>query len=195
MPRKKRQLADNAIYHIYNRGNDRRSLFRAHEDYLFFLQLLKAKKGKYPADIFHYCLMTNHYHLLVRIKVAEQLSQLMHELQLGYARYFKDKYRLFGHIFQERYRSPLIPQESYYLQCGRYIERNPVEAGMVEQAWDYSYSSSRYYALGVEDDLIMPNFYYEGMGKTAEERMRAYKDFVSLQEPYSGMIGRELARV
>lgn len=72
--------------------------------------------------------MTNRYHLLVESKEADSLPRFMHWVQLGYARYYKKKFETTGHVFEERYRSPRIAKESYYLQCGRYIERNPVKA-------------------------------------------------------------------
>ena len=162
MPRKVRELFNGGVYHIFNRGNNRRNLFLDHEDFRFYIDKLCELKDLYAMEVFHYCLMSNHYHLLVRTLRGEYLPRVMHKLQLGYARYYKKKYKYTGHIFQERYRSPQIPVESYYLQCGRYIERNPVKAKMVKEAWDYVYSSAGYYCFGNADSLVTPNLYYEG---------------------------------
>ena len=170
MPRKVRELVDNGIYHVYNRGNNRKNLFEDCEDFQTYLAMLGVAKEKYEADIFHYCLMTNHYHFLMRVKKGESLGPLMHKVQLSYVRYYKKKYSYCGHVFQERYRSPRIHEESYYLQCGRYIERNPVKAGMVEESDEYPYSSASFYTTGQRDNLITANLYYADMGRSDDER-------------------------
>lgn len=195
MSRKLRELINGGIYHVYNRGNNRGELFAAAQDYEYFKMLLRNNKEKYGVDIFHYCLMPNHYHALLRVGQGEKLPAFMRTVQLGYARYFKRKRKCVGHVFQDRYRNPRIEEESYYLQCGRYIERNPVKAKMVVRAEDYRYSSARYYTQGVPDELITPNPYYLGMGKTEEERRRAYRKFVALDDPYGGIIDQYLKRV
>ncbi len=195
MPRKVRELFNGGIYHVYNRGNNKQKLFWEHEDYTFFLDKLIELKEIFLVEIFHYCLMSNHYHLLVRIRQGKDLPVIMHRLQLGYARYHKKKYKHTGHIFQERYRSPQIPTESYYLQCGRYIERNPVKAKMVTEASDYEYSSAAFYCEGIPNPIVTPNLYYEAMGKLSVERQSNYRDFVKLEDPYSAMIDRSLAKV
>lgn len=99
MPRKKRELVDERIYHVFNRGNDRRNLFRVAEDYREFMRCLKGIKDRLGAEIYHYCLMTNHYHMLSKVRQGKDLPDLMHELQLGYARYSKKRYGHIGHLF------------------------------------------------------------------------------------------------
>jgi len=152
-------------------------------------------KTELNADLYHYCLMTNHFHLLIQITKAETLSKLMHRIQLSYARYFKRKYSFVGHVFQERFRSPRIPEESYYLQCGRYIERNPVKAGLVKDSSQYEWSSASYYASGKLNLLITPNLYYQEMGLTPEQRQLNYRRFLSVDEPYSQLVDEMLIRV
>lgn len=195
MPRKPRELVDDGVYHVFNRGNNRRNLFQEKEDFQAFLQELLRAKRKIQGSLYHYCLMTNHYHLLLQIPRGEDLPRLMHQTQLTYARYFKKRYGFVGHLFQERFRSPRIPKESYYLQCGRYIERNPVTAGMVQKAWEYPYSSAAFYAMGSEDPLLTSNFYYQEMGVSEEERRVNYQKFLSLDEPYGEIIEKALTRV
>ncbi len=195
MPRKPRELVDGGIYHVFNRGNDRMDLFLEENDYEYFLNQLLVEQRRTNSEVYHYCLMTNHYHLLLRITKAEILSKLMHGLQLAYTRYFKKKYRFLGHLFQQRFRSPRIPENSYYLQCGRYIERNPVKAGILKDPWNYPYSSASFYASGKHDELITPNLYYESMGDTSEIRQRNYREFLSIDEPYGDMIDAQFAKV
>jgi len=195
VPRKKRQLIDSGIYHVYNRGNDRQSLFRQDEDYQFFLDRLQKEKETLRAKIYHYCLMSNHFHLLLEVTSGGDLPVLMHRLQLSYARYFKTKHKFIGHLFQSRFKSPSIPSESYYLQCGRYIERNPVKANLVKEAFQYPWSSACFYTHGKESALITPNLYYDQLGSTQKERQGRYMDFLSFDEPYASAINRELATV
>lgn len=123
------------------------------------------------------------------------ITLLMHRLQLAYARYFKKTRTFVGHVFQERFRSPRIAEESYYLQCGRYIERNPVKAGLVQEAGEYPYSSAKFYVLGERDPLVTPNPYYGETGSSDEERRRRYREFLMLEEPYSQMLDVALTRV
>lgn len=192
MPRRPRALVDDGIYHVYNRGNDRIDLFRCEEDFHSFLNLLLEAKQRFSLSIYHYCLMTNHFHLFVRVRQGDDLPKSMHSVQLAYTRVLKKRYEHLGHAFQGRFRSPLISKESYYLQCGRYIERNPVKAGMVKRAEDYEYSSARYYVFGRKDPLITPDEYYLELGNTDEERRKEYRDFLSLEEPYSEMVDEML---
>lgn len=194
MPRRVRELADEGIYHVFSRGNNRQKIFREASDFDFYLRLFREAKLRHFFDLYHYCLMSNHVHLLLRVYTGEDLPKLMHWVQLSYSRYYKKKYASCGHLFQGRFRSPRIGEESYYLQCGRYIERNPLKAGMVEEASKYFYSSARHYCYGIKDDLITPNLYYEEMGKTPEARQAAYRKFVALDEPYEQMLDESLMK-
>ena len=192
MPRKARELVDGGIYHVYNRGNNKMILFQEASDYGHFLDHLREGKRKFGPELYHYCLMSNHFHLLLQVKQARDLANFMHTVQLRYAIYYAKKYEFVGHIFQERYRSPRISQESYYLQCGRYIERNPVTAGIIARAEDYAYSSAPHYVFGLPDDLVTPNLYYQEMGITPAARQAGYRLFLSLEEPYGALLDRSL---
>ncbi len=188
-------MVDGGLYHVFNRGNDRRRLFSEASDYQHFLGLLGRFLKLYQAPLYHYCLMPNHFHFLLKIQKKDDLSTLMHRLQLSYARYFKKAYRFVGHVFQERFRSPRISEESYYLQCGRYIERNPVSAKLVDLAQDHPYSSAPYYVRGAPNDLVTPNPYYLEMGFTQGQRQQAYSRFLMLEDPYAPMVEEVLAKV
>lgn len=195
MPRRRRELVDEGIYHVFNRGNDRRQLFSEPEDYQCFLNHLGLGISKHSVELYHYCLMPNHFHLLLKIQGANDLPVLMHRVQLAYVRYFKKTRAFVGHVFQDRFRSPRISQESYYLQCGRYIERNPVKAEMVKEAPDYPYSSAAFYVRGGEDPLLTVNPYYLEMGSSEPERQRRYREFLALDEPYAAMVDAALTKV
>ena len=195
MPRKPRELFDGGIYHVYSRGNNRKNLFLKEEDFECFLSVLKGLKCDYGFDLFHYCLMTNHFHFLIRVCKGKDLPMLMHALKLTYTRYYKKEYEFVGHLFQGRYKSPLIAEESYYLQCGRYIERNPLSARMVKECHEYSYSSAKYYVLGKDDELVSENVYYHDMGHDALTRQIAYRKFLSVDEPYKELVDEALKKV
>jgi len=194
MPRTPRELADGGIYHVYSRGNNRRNLFQAKEDYDVYLKQMKEASGRFHFDIFHYCLMTNHFHFLLRISKGSDLPVSIRHVKLAYARYYKQKYNFIGHLFQGRFRSPRILEESYYLQCGRYIERNPVRACMVKRAEDYAYSSARHYVEGTCDLLVTRNLYYNTLGKNDPERRENYRSFLLLEDPYFDMINKSLKK-
>ncbi len=195
MPRKMRFLTDGGIYHVFSRGNNRQALFRCPGDYHYYLATLQKLKDEMGIAIYHYCLMGNHIHLLMKINQKSNLPKMMHRLQLSYTAYYKRHYEYVGHLYQGRYRSPHIKEESYYLQCGRYIERNPVRAKIVKRAEQYFYSSAAYYVLGKKDSLVTPNIFYEPMGKDLNERRKAYSQFLSFEEPYLGIIEKELEKV
>lgn len=195
MPRKPRELENSGIYHVYARGNNRQKIFRDEKDFETYQDIVLKVKERYTFEIYHYCLMTNHYHFLIRVHLGKDLPRIMHLVQLKYTKYYKKRYGYYGHLFQGRFRSPRIEEESYYLQCGRYIERNPLKAKLVREAWGYEYSSAAYYVLGRTNRLITENIYYEGMGKTGEERQVAYQKFVSLDDPYTKIVEDYLNRV
>ena len=133
MPRKPRQLLDGGCYHLIARGNNRQFVFREAAAFRHFLELVTRAKAKYPAKLYHYCLLSNHLHLLLEIGTAEHLPKFMQGLLQGYGRWYKAQHRYWGHVWQGRYKSPLVAQESYYLEAGRYIERNPLRAKLVRE--------------------------------------------------------------
>src|SRR5262249_33358114 len=98
--------------------------------------------------------MNNHFHLLVQLDNPRRLSSLMAGLLLAYVPYFNRKYGVVGHLWQGRFKSPIVERQGYWLSCGRYIERNPVAAGLVSQPWLYPFSSCRAYVLGEADPLV-----------------------------------------
>ncbi len=194
MPRKPREFVSGGIYHVFNRGNNQRVIFEEDKDYEYFKRLLEKGSDREEIQIYHYCLMSTHYHLLIRSGDKESLPRFMHWVQLGYVRYFKKRRKTTGHIFEERYRSPRIATESYYLQCGRYIERNPIKSNVAINPEDYPYSSAPHYICGKEDSLITTNLYYLGLGCTPEERQVNYQKFVRMDEPYRKFIENELLK-
>ncbi len=140
MARKKRIWYPGAAYHVMSRGNRRYSIFKEDSDYLMFLECLEMVKAQYDFKIHSMCLMTNHFHVAVETGNTE-IWKIMHKLLLSYAASYNMKYKLTGHLFENRYVGQLIEDEIYFLEVSRYIHLNPVKAQMVRGPLDYEYSS------------------------------------------------------
>jgi REP element-mobilizing transposase RayT len=153
MAKKKRIWYPGATYHIMCRGNRRSDLFRDEEDYQVFVTILDQAKEKYEYILYSYCLMTNHIHLQLQTE-QDEIWKIMRLINILYAKYFNGKYNFIGHLFQGRYRSELIEEDSYNLATSRYIHLNPVAAAMVEVPLDYKWSSYDIYLGQRKSDLI-----------------------------------------
>lgn len=153
MARKNRKWFPGAIYHIMARGNYRQNIFKDDEDFKVFLVLMQDAKTKYGFKLHAYCLMTNHYHLLLETEQTE-IWKIMKRINQIYAAYYNEKYRLTGHLFQGRYKSCLVENDSYFLQTSRYIHLNPVKAKMVPRAEAYPWSSYST-LIGMKQEMIV----------------------------------------
>lgn len=178
MSRGPRLLSPDGVYHIITRGNNQNTVFKEDEDFIFYLKLLAKFKKEQPFDLFHYCLMSNHTHLLLQTNKNTNLSLLMKRLNLSYFHYFRRKYGWVGHFWQDRFRTQLVSKDEYLIQCGKYIELNPVRAEIVRSPEDYSWSSYRYYGQGINGRLITPNIFYEELGKNAREKQKNYRNLI-----------------
>jgi putative transposase len=107
-----------------NRGHNREAVFADADDCRYFLDLLERYKKRFPLRIFHYCLLTNHFHLLVQMPTAQALSACLAGLLRSYVHYFNRRHGFVGHLWQGRFKSPAVEVEAYFLSCARYIERN-----------------------------------------------------------------------
>jgi putative transposase len=141
MPRPPRPTSPNLLFHVINRGNNKQRIFITDEDYSAFLHLMKLHKHRFGLKIYFYVLMPNHIHLLVEPLYENTLSQFMHAITLGYSKMFKEKYKCVGHLWQGRFKSLLIESDEYLLQCGIYIEHNPVRAKLALLPSEYNWSS------------------------------------------------------
>src|SRR5439155_6771216 len=127
---------------------------------------------------YHYCLMSNHFHLLVDCAKPRDLSRGMAGLLRSYVHYFHRRHGFVGHLWQGRFKSAAVEGEDYVLSCGRYIERNPLTAGLACQPWDYRWSSCRAYALGASDVLLSYNVWYGTLATEAAVRQQRWRDFL-----------------
>lgn len=178
MPRKARFTVPEAIYHIILRGNNKAKIFLEGDDYQYFLKLLYDNKGKYQLKIYHYALLNNHVHIIVWAPEGRDLSESIKRTAVIYTGYFRKKYGGIGHFFQDRFKSHIIQDGIYLLECGRYIELNPVRAGVVKSPEEYKWSSYLFYAEGRKDILLDFSPEYVNLSDNVEQRKRLYQDYV-----------------
>ncbi len=178
------QLKSSLLYHIFGRGNDRKEIFLDAEDYHYFINLLIDYSKKHSFCVYHWVLMPNHYHLLLEIGLPEKISSIMSGLARSYVYHHHKKYQTSGHLWQGRFKSQPIQKEMYMLSCGRYIERNPVKAGIITLAEDYPYSSAAYYVFGKKDGLTVESpLFADIFGVQKEQRRNKYKEFLRAFNP------------
>jgi putative transposase len=185
MPRaaRSRLWTDAACYHVINRGHARETVFHDDDDCAYFLQLLQRYGATFELRLYHYCLMQNHFHLLLQLPEPRRLSRCMAGLLVAYWHHYRRRYGLVGHLFQGRFKSPAIEADSYLLSCGRYIERNPLQMGLVAEAWQYRWSSCAAYALGKSDPLLAPNVWYESLAREPAGRIQRWREFLVGDDP------------
>ena len=161
--------------HIIQRGNNRQACFAHVSDYAAYADWLHVASQKYAVDVHAWVFMTNHIHLLVTPQTPDGISRMMQTLGRRYVRFFNHTYRRTGTLWEGRFKSCLVDTEGYLLSCQRYIEMNPVRAGMVEAPSDYHWSSYHTNALGVSSRLCTPHPTFLRLGSTEAERQKAYR--------------------
>lgn len=156
MARKARRYSENGFYHVILRGIDKENIFYDARDKTKMLKVIEKSASDEGALIIAYCLMDNHFHLLLRIK-SENISILIKKIASSYVYYFNRKYKRVGHLFQERFKSFPITDDAYLLVCTRYIHKNPEKAGMCKME-EYRWSSYKAYLSKetfVETNLVL----------------------------------------
>ena len=165
-------------HHIIQRGNNRQPIFASTADYQVLLNLLDENARKFEVAIHAYVLMTNHFHLLATPQTTDGLPQMMQAVGRRYVRYFNDRQKRSGTLWEGRYRSTLIQTDRYLLACMAYIDLNPVRAGLVAQARDYPWSSHAHFIGQHLDKLVTPHPLYWELGNTPFAREATYADWV-----------------
>jgi putative transposase len=164
--------------HVIQRGNNRQACFHADEDYQFYLDWLGEYALATGCEVHAYVLMTNHVHLLLTPQEEQSAGALMKRLGQRYVQYVNRTYDRSGTLWEGRFRSSIIQEEGYFLACQRYIELNPVRAGMVKQPEEYRWSSCRVNALGEEGSLLTPHSVYLALGGSRKAREAAYRELL-----------------
>jgi putative transposase len=173
MPRPLRPIDDGLIYHVINRGNNRQDVFHKPADFQAFVAALADLKDRKPFELFGYCLLNNHFHLLLRPKGAT-ISRIMQSLLVSHTQRYHRHYRSGGHVWQGRFKSPVIQNDEHLLAVLRYIEANPLRAALVQRAEEYPWSSYRVHGLGESDELIDRLITYEDLSPLAKVRARKW---------------------
>jgi putative transposase len=178
MARLPRYFAKGVPLHIILRGNNRQPIFGNDEDCQFFKEVLHDAAKRHGLAIHAYVFMTNHIHLLASPTTEQSIPKAMQSVGRRYVQYFNFHYQRSGTLWEGRYRATAVDVESYLFECMRYIELNPVRAGMVKHARDYAWSSYRANAEGKADALVMAHRLYRSLATDDGERRRAYRELV-----------------
>ncbi len=165
--------------HVIQRGNNRGVTFCTADDFHFYKRCLKAACTTYGCRVHAYVLMNNHVHLLLTPRKAGAIGRVMQSVGRRYVRYFNDTYERSGTLWEGRYRATLIDSDRYLLTCYRYIELNPVRAGMTVHPADYTWSSYRGHAHGESDALITEHSLYLALAESADARAETYRALVT----------------
>jgi putative transposase len=175
MSRLRRHSLPGQPHHVIQRGNNRAVIFRTNEDFLYFHESLRLATHRFDCLIHAYVFMSNHVHLLMTPADSTALGHAMRSLGIRYAGYFNRRYGRTGTLFESRYRSHVVTSERYLFTCYRYIEENPLRAGLVRSLPAYRWSSYHANALGAEDALLSPHERFTSLGRTRRERQLAYR--------------------
>src|SRR6266536_1278953 len=174
MGRQPRPVADGLLYH----ANNRAAVFCGAEDFRSFLHSLAQTQTHYPFRLFGYCLMTNHFHLLLAPAAGQSLSRVLQSLTVAHTWHYHKGHGTLGHVWQGRFKSPVIQDDDHALTVLRYLEANPLRAGMVTDLADYPWSSYAAHGLGHADALLSVLPCWEGIAQTEEARQAFWRQWV-----------------
>ena len=175
MARLPRYFVKGQAQHIIQRGNNREPIFAGESDYHYYYECLQEAAERQGLAIHSYVLMTNHVHLLVTPENEQSIGKTLQSLGRRYVQYFNYSYDRTGTLWEGRYKATLIDSDRYLLTCMRYIELNPVRAGMAQHPLDYPWSSYAANARGEEDELITPHDLYLRLGRSQPTRQAVYR--------------------
>lgn len=172
MARALREKSSTGIYHIMFRGVNRQAIFKDRQDQIRFLGTLKEYKDTCEFELYGYCLMGNHVHLLIK-ETNESISEIIKRLCSSYVRWYNSKYERCGHLFQARFKSEVVEDDTYFLTVLRYIHQNPVKANITKTVAEYEWSSYNEYIK--KPRLIDVDFAFNYFSK---DRSKAISSFV-----------------
>ena len=175
MARRKRVFIEGLTLHVTQRGNNKCPTFLADSDFETFLWFLHFAMRKYRFDVHSYALMSNHVHIMVTPSSPTALARGMQSLGRRYVRYFNDRYNRTGTLWEGRYRAALITDERYWLTCLRYVEMNPVRAGLVSSPESYKWCSYRVHGLGERDPIVASHAVFDALAMSADRRCEAWR--------------------
>jgi putative transposase len=174
MPRLARVVIPDVSLHVVQRGHDRRDCFFAEADYLAYLGHLRDFAERFGCSVHAYCLMTNHVHLFMTPHAPEACALVMKYTGQYYVNRINKRLKRTGTLWEGRFYSCLVLSEWYALACYRYVELNPVEAGIVQHPRDYRWSSYSKNVADSPDDFLRPHAAYAALGNESSSRVSAY---------------------
>ncbi|HEX6992980.1 MAG TPA: transposase [Gammaproteobacteria bacterium] len=178
MPRPPRISIPDTTFHVVQRGNNQARTFFADQDYALYLALLEYACRRYQTQVHAYVLMTNHVHLLVTSSLPEGVSRTMQYVGSRYVAKVNLRLGRTGTLWEGRFRSSPVDTDRYLLACYRYIEQNPVRAGMVRRPDDYTWSSVRINCGTRSSSLVKPHPVFLALGSTARVRAARYRQLL-----------------
>lgn len=175
MPRQPRVFVEGFPFHVIQRGNNRQACFFEACDYEFYLECLQDASEKYECGVHAYVLMTNHVHLLVTPGSKNGLPRMMQSIGRRYVKWVNSHYKRSGTLWEGRYKASVVDSKCYLLACYRYIEMNPVRAGMVGAPYEYPWSSYQSNAGEIDNLWLDHHAEYLALGSSPMKRQRAYR--------------------
>ncbi len=184
---------EGALYHVFSRGNARADIYLNNLDRLRFIELLGKVCNRFNWLCHAFCLMGNHYHLLIETP-EPNLSQGMRHLNGVYTQSFNRRHRRVGHLFQGRYKSILVEKEEYLLDLVRYIILNPVRASLVHQPEDWQWSSHNYVLGNATSAWFSPEWILSQFGGSISTARRRYRTFISADTGHENTIASTIPK-
>lgn len=181
MPRAPRIRGEQVSYHIIARCNNEEFLFQSASDFSLYLECLRQTQTKYKFEVNNFTLMSNHVHLIVTTRHGSSIDKIIHQTHLAFTKLYNRRTGRKGHFWRDRYKSPVIEDDAYGLACMRYINRNPLRAGMVKKPEDWPWSAYRFYAFGEPMSLVTPFPSYMALSRNQTDRRRIYRGLVETE--------------
>jgi putative transposase len=171
-------VVDGLVYHAMNRGNNRDRVFFDDGDFRAWLRALSQTQLRYPFDLFGYALMSNHFHLLLRPQAGQSISRILQSLTVAHTWRYHRRHRSVGHVWQGRFKSPVIQDDEHLLTVLRYVEADPLRAGMVTDLKDYPWTSYAAHGLGQAAALLSETPAWSRLGATEPARQASWQRWV-----------------
>lgn len=175
MARRRRVFVPCAAVHVVQRGNNRGPIFTDDDDRTTFLEYLQTSAAHRGTQVHGYVLMDNHYHLVVTPEGKSSLPRTIKHFGGRYVQYYNKRHARTGGLWDGRYADFIVADERYFFTCLRYVERNPVKAGLVKEPEQHRWSSYRFHAMGEPCSWLVPHNLYLALGETPKQRQAAYR--------------------
>jgi putative transposase len=190
MGRQPRLIADGLVYHALNRGNNRERVFFHDADFHQFLHALAQTKERYPFRLYAYCLLDNHFHLVLEPAAGQSISRIVQSLTVAHTWHYHKASATSGHVWQGRFKSPVVSTDEHLLTVMRYVESNPLRAGRVSDLSCYPWSSYLLHGLGQPLAVVDEAPIWASLGKKEKARQQYWRDWL-----HTPLTAKELAAV